>query len=108
MARKTITILTDDLTDETLPDGTRPVTFTYEGTGYEIFLSDKNRSQFENAIAPYLEKATVTSRTRTRSKVQPSGIRAWAVEKGLVEPGGRGRLAKDIIDAYNKEHGIPA
>jgi hypothetical protein len=54
MAKKTITILTDDLDGEELPAGSRSTRFALDGVEYEIDLSAANARALADALAPYV------------------------------------------------------
>lgn len=107
------TVITDDLDGST---NAETIEFTFAGTQYSIDLSKKNRMAFEKALRPYLAAATKvsnrrgstgsTSRRSRRSASAGSAtgvdlgeVRAWAAEQG-IEVSNRGRVAKDVIDAY--------
>lgn len=112
MAKTTIT--TDDL------DGTssaETVTFGYAGKAYSIDLSKKNRAALEKALRPYIAAATKVGRrsqggtrrsARSASNSRRSGpsladVRSWAHEQGMPVAE-RGRVAQEIIDAYEAAH----
>ena len=102
----TMTEYTDDL------DGTeagRTVVFGYEGTSYEIDLSEANATAFENAIALYVghaRRARSSRRAGRRSaggRSDLSAVRVWAAENGMdVAP--RGRVSAEILSAYDAAH----
>ncbi|GGN78534.1 histone-like nucleoid-structuring protein Lsr2 [Nocardia rhizosphaerihabitans] len=112
MARKVVVDIVDDI------DGTTPasetVTFGVDGALYEIDLSDSNaaklRDSFEQWV-PHARKigrtAKSTSRTTpapakpTRNSSDLTAIRTWAAENGH-KVSARGRIAAEIVDAYNK------
>src|SRR5690349_13440793 len=106
MARKTIELVTDDLDGSTAD---RTVTFAWNGSEYEIDLSEIHAAEFESALAPYLAAARRTSRLGKPSRaprgsagkelapVAESGpssvaVRAWAKEHGHDVPN-RGRIS---------------
>ena len=114
MAQKTI--YTDDL------DGSQdahPITFALEGQEYEIDLSEKNAQRFRDALREFLDKSreveqpsVLTLAPARSSRRQSSGgsgrddiaqIRAWA-EGQVMDVSARGRIKKEIIDAYDKAH----
>lgn len=111
MAKKTETIvtLTDDL------DGSkaeRTVSFAFEGQSYEIELSKKNAAAFEKALSSYIGAArrvrTAGGRARaaggrSNRRNDLAAIREWAKQNGH-EVSDRGRIAADIIDAYDSAH----
>ena len=81
------------------------IRFAWQGTTYEIDLSNKNAKAFEKAIAPYVDHAR---RVRGKHSAKPTAgkrtdladIRKWAQKNGYqVSP--RGRLAAEVIQAYD-------
>lgn len=108
MAKKTETIvtLTDDL------DGSkaeRTVSFSVDGSNYELELSKKNITAFEKAVQPYITAArkvrSAPSRSRGgaaagRSRSHLPEIRAWAKENG-IDVSERGRIAQSVQEAYD-------
>jgi len=106
-------ILIDDL-DES--EGAETITYTVNGQDYEIDLSEENAQRFYDAFGPYIEKSrrvqrqpVPPSRRDGRRRSSGSGrddipqIRAWAEANGY-EVSGRGRIKKDVIDAYDQAH----
>ena len=55
MSRRTITQLTDDLDGSVIPGGLgRTLLFEFNGTNYEIDLTDAHIDELRAALAPYL------------------------------------------------------
>jgi hypothetical protein len=55
MARRTITQLIDDLDGSVIPGGLgRTLLFEFDGTTYEIDLTDAHIDELRAALAPYL------------------------------------------------------
>lgn len=109
MAKKTITILSDDLTGEELPAGTRSTRFAFDGVEYEIDLSASNVSALADALSPFIASARRVSagtrsaapRSRTKNDVQRlAAIRSWAQANGYTV-GDRGRIKAEIVEAYD-------
>ena len=108
MAKKVVTTteFIDDL-DGGAAAGT--VSFSFDGTNYEIDLSKRNKSAMEKAFKPYIDKARkarATRRTQPRSATRRHNlpaIRAWAKESGF-EVSDRGRVSQEVIDAYAAAH----
>ncbi|MEO7586713.1 MAG: Lsr2 family protein [Arachnia sp.] len=108
MARKVQMILLDDLDGS---EAKRTVTFALDGKGYEIDLNESNLDKLSEALAPFVEKARKTTgaprRTATRrtaaSGSDASAVRTWAREQGH-EVSDRGRVPKEIRDAYDQAH----
>ena len=111
MAKKTITILTDDLDGEELPAGSRSTRFALDGVEYEIDLSPANARALADALAPYIAAGrrvggaarSSGSRPRARAKgtdaERLAAIRAWAQGNGYTV-GDRGRIKAEIVEAY--------
>jgi hypothetical protein len=118
MARTTIVQLTDDI-DGSEADQT--VEFSYKGKLYSLDLNDKNASELDDVLAPYIaaaEKAGgVQSRAggrssrsgssrrgpsasgRTANGPDPKDVRAWAETNG-VQVSARGRIPAGVIEQY--------
>lgn len=96
-------------------DGTEPAEtkdFTYDGVAYEIDLSAANVKKFDKDMEKWINaarkagKSTGMRRTRIRtpqSRADNDAIRAWAKGKGKTVSD-RGRVPKDIVDAFNEDH----
>ncbi|HYO03726.1 MAG TPA: Lsr2 family protein [Mycobacterium sp.] len=102
MARKTVVEWVDDV------DGTaasETVTFTIDGSRYEIDLSEKNAAKLRAAMSGWIEASRRSGHRRARggsAKHGPSEstkARKWALDNGL-EVGPRGRLRSEVLDAY--------
>lgn len=106
MARKTQVILTDD-TDGS--DATGTVSFALDGVAYEIDLNDDNAQRMRNQLGEWAGKARRVGGRRISgthgagSSSDAGKIRAWANENGY-EVSERGRIPKDIRDAYSAAH----
>jgi hypothetical protein len=81
------------------------VTFTYQGTQYEIDLSEKNAKKLDTALSPFLAAArrvggrsSRTSRT-TAAAVDTTAVRKWA-ESNRIEVSSRGRIPGQVIEQY--------
>ena len=108
MAQKVQVILLDDLNggaaDET-------VSFSLDGTSYEIDLSAKNAGKLRDALAPYVGSARKASSKRGRgrgiassrggSRNDTTAVREWAREQGL-KVSDRGRIPSDILTKYEE------
>ncbi|RQP10575.1 MAG: Lsr2 family protein [Microbacteriaceae bacterium] len=116
MAKKTITILTDDIDGTELPAGSRSTRFALDGVEYEIDLSAENARALADALAPYIaagrrvggSRAASAPRTRSRSTGKDAdrlaAIRAWAQGNGYTV-GDRGRIKAEIVEAYEAANG---
>lgn len=113
MAKKTITILTDDIDGGELPAGSRTTRFGLDGVEYEIDLSSENARALSDALAPYIAAGRRVASGRAASGSRPrskgadaqrlAAIRAWAQSNGY-SVGDRGRIKAEIVDAYNAAH----
>jgi len=106
MAQETRILLMDDM------DGTPAATtvqFGFDGTSYEIDLSETHASQFAKAMEPYLERARRVSRQRRpapvshRERHDQSEVRTWAREQGL-KVSDRGRIPAEVLARYQAAH----
>jgi hypothetical protein len=104
MVRKMSVIISDDL------DGcgdAEPVSFSLDGTSYEVDLGARNRARLEKALAPFIEagrrRPTKAGSRRpgraSRPSVDNAAIRAWAQTAGL-QVSERGRISADVIRQY--------
>lgn len=108
MAKKTLIV--DDLTGET---GAKTRFFRFDGTDYEIDLTDASFAELRVALKPYLRAARqvggvvvpTTRRVRAgdseprRGKSDAAVIRAWARAAG-VPVADRGRVHPDVRKAW--------
>ncbi|XAS74014.1 Lsr2 family protein [Micrococcaceae bacterium Sec5.1] len=98
MATKTIITFHDDL------DGTeahQTVSFSVEGTSYEIDLSDAHAEQLRSALGPYAAAARGVKGTRKTRSPQPENekVRAWAKENG-IHVASRGAVSRKVVELY--------
>jgi len=108
-------VLTDDLDGS---EATQTVNYTIDGQEYEIDLSEENVQQFHEALEPFVSKSREVERqTPTSRRGKGDGrrrntsggrddipqIRAWAEANGH-EVSARGRIKKEVIDAYDEAH----
>ena len=112
MARKVITVLTDDL-DGGKAD--RTVEFSLHGVAYTIDVSDENAGVLRKALDPYINagrrigRGPVESTRSVRRPGRPAGagmdreqnraIREWAVKNGY-KISERGRIPVEVVEAY--------
>ena len=111
MAKKTLIV--DDLTGET---GAKTRSFRFDGTDYEIDLTDASYADLRLALRPYLRASrqvggTVVAGTRRgrstssgatkpkRGTTDAAAIRAWARSAG-VPVTERGRVHPDVRKAW--------
>jgi len=103
VAKKTVVEWVDDI------DGTaasETVTFTIDGSRYEIDLSEENAAKLRETMSGWIEASRRASSRRSKSAPQPKNdssestkARKWAMDNGL-DVGPRGRLRSEVIDAY--------
>ena len=113
MARREI--LTDDIDGS---EGAQTISYTVDGQEYEIDLSEENVQRFHAAVEPFVSKSRQVERQAAparrgrgdgRRRSGSSGrddipqIRAWAESQGM-DVSGRGRIKKEVIDAYDAAH----
>jgi hypothetical protein len=105
MAKRTSTIVIDDLTGAELGDDAVTVTFTLEGSAYEIDLATTSAADLREALEPFIAAARRVGRTGrgSASSSAPSGeqsaARAWLIEQGVDVPS-RGRLSAELLERY--------
>jgi hypothetical protein len=115
VAQKVQVLLVDDLDGG---EATETVSFSLDGSSYEIDLSEKNATGLRDAFSKYVGAArkagraagggSTSSRSSGRSRGsstamdrdQAAAIRAWAKKKGL-KVSDRGRIPASIIEQYN-------
>jgi hypothetical protein len=108
-------VLTDDLDGS---EATQTLQYTIDGQEYEIDLSEENVQRFHQALEPFVsnsrevQRQTIpTRRGRGDGRRRSSGsgrddiaqIRAWAESQGM-DVSARGRIKKEIVDAYDQAH----
>jgi len=114
MAQKTIVSLIDDLSGE---EADETVRFGLDGAQYEIDLSEKNATKLRESLAPFVGaarrsggRASGGRRAAVRATSRRAGgtdrtadIREWARSNGYTVSD-RGRIASNIVEAYEKAH----
>ena len=115
MAQKVQVLLVDDLDGG---EASETVSFSLDGSSYEIDLSAKNADQLRDALAKYVGAARKAGRasaggapratsgrarggTTAMDRDQAAAIRAWAKKQGL-KVSDRGRIPATIIEQYNQ------
>ncbi|WP_181273204.1 Lsr2 dimerization domain-containing protein [Brevibacterium oceani] len=112
MAKRTITILSSDLSDQESED-VQTVSFGWDGRDLEIDLTAEERDEFEAGIQKYVEAArraesgrVGSQRTRRSSgsllsDAEKPVARLWIQEQYRErEIGDRGRLPRDLEQAW--------
>jgi len=112
MARQETVVITDDL-DGT--EGAVTYRFGFQGSDYEIDLSEKNAGKLQKALAPFLDAARKTGGATSvrrggrrggasggaagRGGSDTAAIREWARSNG-VQVSERGRIPQTVRDQY--------
>ena len=114
MAKKTIEKFYSDISGEEIDTSTPTLAFGFDGTSYEIDVTEQEKAEIEKAFAPYIRagrKATGAASTRRRTRRSGGSstdspakqVRAWAKDQGIDVPA-RGRVPSDVLDKYNAAH----
>lgn len=115
MARKVQVILSDDLDENLSADET--VSFSLDGTSYEIDLADRNAEEMREVFSRYVSAARKVGRGSGRAsgggrsratggrmdREQAGAIRDWARKNGHAVSD-RGRIPASVVDAYESAH----
>jgi hypothetical protein len=107
MAQKVTVEMTDDL-DGSQADTT--VSFSVDGTAYEIDLSKRNAAAMRRTFDRYIghaRKAGRSSARRTRgarNRRHSSDVRAWAKARG-IQVSERGRIPASVVSQYEEANG---
>ncbi|HEY4631913.1 MAG TPA: Lsr2 family protein [Blastococcus sp.] len=115
MARKVQVILSDDLDESLSADET--VSFSLDGTSYEIDLAEKNATEMRDALSRYVSAARKVGGRGTRGsgggrsragggrmdREQAGAIREWARKNGHAVSD-RGRIPASVVEAYESAH----
>ncbi|MPZ61303.1 MAG: Lsr2 family protein [Propionibacteriales bacterium] len=108
MAQRVQVLLVDDIDGG---EAEETVSFGLDGATYEVDLSAENAEQLREALAPYVESGRKVGGRRRRRAARSAGgqaattaeVREWAMENGWdISP--RGRLSKEVRDAYAAAH----
>ncbi len=108
MAKRTSTIVIDDLTGAELGADAATVTFALDGATYEIDLAPAAADELRDALAPFTRAArkvgrTARGRRAASSTSAPAGeqtaARTWLLEQGIDVPS-RGRLSAELLERY--------
>jgi hypothetical protein len=99
MAQKVQVILIDDVDGSTADE---TVTFSLDGTNYEIDLTSRRADELRDALAPWIARARRTNARKSRgsrSGGEVAAIRAWAKAHGHPV-NERGRISAEVRAAY--------
>ena len=107
MAQKVQVLLVDDLDGG---EASETVSFSLDGTAYEIDLSSENANKLRKDFAQYIDRARKGGgggrRRRARTgpgRERSAEIRAWARQRGH-KVSERGRIPATIISEYVASH----
>lgn len=111
MAQKIVREFIDDI------DGSaaeREFTFSVDGIDYAIDLSTENITEFNHAIAGFMESARRVPKGRARARSTSTvranrehlaAVRSWARQNGLVVSD-RGRVSAEIMAKFDAAHTV--
>ncbi|BEP14341.1 Lsr2 family protein [Acidothermaceae bacterium B102] len=120
MAQRVQVLLVCDVHDDDTTPGTETISFSLDGTSYEIDVCDDHAEELRDAVAPYVgagrriggarsgrrssAPARAAARPAATSDRQRAGdIRAWAKSQGL-NVNERGRIPATIVAQYEAAH----
>lgn len=120
MAQRVQVLLVCDVHDDDTTPGTETISFSLDGTSYEIDVCDDHAEELRDAVAPYVgagrriggARAGRRSSTPSRAAARPAAtsdrqragdIRAWAKSQGL-NVNERGRIPAAIVSQYEAAH----
>lgn len=110
MVQKTVVTVVCDLPHDGEVEGNETVSFSVDGTAYEIDVCSAHAKELHNIFSGYIEHARrVTGATRRRKarsgpgRERSSEIRQWARERDY-KVSERGRIPASIIAEYEATH----
>lgn len=101
MAQKVIVSLIDDLDGS---DASETVSFSIDGSTFEMELNKANAEELRNVMAPYRSAARKLSGQRSpklpkQATSDTAAVRKWADDNNIpVNP--RGRIRMDVLERY--------
>lgn len=108
MAKRILVTLIDDFDGTSTADET--VTFSIDGLGYEIDLSNEHSEQLRAVFSDWITHARKASGAKRRSaapkqraateRQESAAARQWARAQGL-QVSARGRISAEILAAYH-------
>lgn len=105
MAKKVTVSIVDDTDAECVADET--VEFGLDGQQYEIDLASDNAARMREQLRQWVIHARKVGRSGTRgshsTKERNAAVRQWAREQGR-EIGVRGRVPRELVEAYDAAH----
>jgi hypothetical protein len=102
VARKTVVEWVDDIDGSAASE---TVTFTVDGSRYEIDLSEKNAAKLRAVMSRWIEASRRSGHRRAsggpvkHDPAESMNARKWAIDNGF-DVGPRGRLRSEVLDAY--------
>ncbi len=120
MAQKVSVMLVCDLHEDEV-EGTETVLFGLDGASYEVDACDEHGEQLRDAFAPFVGAArragrapssggrraartsSAPSRPATGRNPETQKMREWGAKNGFTVSG-RGRLSRELQDAYTAAH----
>jgi hypothetical protein len=110
MVQKTVVTVVCDLPHDGEVEGKETVSFSFDGTAYEIDVCAAHARELHDGFAGYTEHArrAASGGRRRRARTGPgrersSEIRAWARQRGH-KVSERGRIPASIIQEYEDSH----
>jgi hypothetical protein len=110
MVQKTVVTVVCDLPHDGEIEGNETVSFSVDGSGYEIDVCSAHAKELHDIFGGYIEHARrvsgVARRRKTRTgptRERSSEIRQWARERG-EKVSERGRIPASIIQEYEATH----
>ncbi|MGW9185521.1 histone-like nucleoid-structuring protein Lsr2 [Agromyces sp. NPDC055661] len=100
MVKKTVISLVDDIDGS---EAVETISFSVNGSNYDIDLSGPNSKAFHKALKPYVDagrkRSSRAGRRATTSATNARDIRAWAATNGIDVPA-RGRIPASVQEQY--------
>ena len=102
MVSKTIVEWVDDIDGSAAAE---TVTFSIDGSRYEIDLSEENAAKLRSVMSGWIDASRRPGNRRTRGAgakhdpAESTKARKWAADNGF-DVGPRGRLRAEVLDAY--------
>ncbi len=112
MAQKVKVTVVCDLPHDGEVEGEETVSFSFDGTAYEIDVCAKHAKELRDKVSPFVDHARKASgagvgrRRRTRGgpgRERSAEIRAWAKQRGY-KVNERGRIPAAIVAEYDAAH----
>lgn len=110
MVQKTVVTVVCDLPHDGEVEGKETVSFSFDGTAYEIDVCVAHAKELQDKFSTYAERARKAGSGGRRRKARTgpgrersSEIRAWARQQGH-KVSERGRIPASIIAEYEAAH----